>query len=152
MLTVARAPALTNQAVDLAELARAFSRLVAPLARRQGIRIEVADGDAPAWADPSRIEQILFNLVTNATQAGAHRIELIPAAGVIDIVDDGPGVAAEMQARLFDPFVTSKPQGQGTGLGLAICRRLAEEMGGALELAETAPGRTRFQLSLPTAP
>ncbi|MGK2952049.1 MAG: sensor histidine kinase, partial [Thiobacillus sp.] len=44
MLTVARAPALTNQAVDLAELARAFSRLVAPLARRQGIRIEVADG------------------------------------------------------------------------------------------------------------
>jgi signal transduction histidine kinase len=152
MLTVARAPALTNQAVDLAELARAFSRLVAPLARRQGISIEVVDGAAPAWADPSRIEQILFNLVTNATQAGAHRIELIPAAGMVDIVDDGPGVAAEMQTRLFDPFVTSKPQGQGTGLGLAICRRLAEEMGGALELVETAPGRTRFQLTLPTAP
>jgi signal transduction histidine kinase len=151
MLTVARAPALTNQAVDMAELARAFARLVAPLARRQGIRINVTDGAAaaPAWADPSRIEQILFNLVTNATQAGAHRIELVPAAGALGVVDDGPGVAPEMRARLFEPFATSKPQGQGTGLGLAICRRLAEEMGGTLTLAESAPGHTRFQLTLP---
>lgn len=153
MLTVARAPALTNQAVDLAELARAFSRLVAPLAQRQGVSIEITQGDkAPAWADASRVEQILFNLVTNATQAGAHRIELVPGAGVLDIVDDGPGVAPDMRSRLFEPFATSKPHGQGTGLGLAICRRLAEEMGGTLELAESAPGRTRFQLTLPTSP
>jgi signal transduction histidine kinase len=153
MLTVARAPALTNQAVDLAELARAFLRLVAPLARRQGVQIEIVQGDeAPAWADASRVEQILFNLVTNATQAGAHRIELVPGAGVLDIVDDGPGVAPDMRSRLFEPFATSKPQGQGTGLGLAICRRLAEEMGGTLELAESAPGRTRFRLTLPTPP
>ncbi|MFO7542715.1 MAG: HAMP domain-containing sensor histidine kinase [Thiobacillus sp.] len=153
MLTVARAPALTNQAVDLAELARAFSRLVAPLAQRQGVRLEITQGDkAPAWADASRVEQILFNLVTNATQAGAHRIELVPGAGVLDIVDDGPGVAPDMRSRLFEPFATSKPHGQGTGLGLAICRRLAEEMGGTLELAESAPCRTRFQLTLPTSP
>jgi signal transduction histidine kinase len=153
MLTVARAPALTNQAVDLAELARAFSRLVAPLARRQGVLIEIARStEAPARADASRIEQILFNLVTNATQAGARHIEIVPAAGILDVVDDGPGVAAEMRSRLFEPFVTSKPQGQGTGLGLAICRRLAEEMGGTLTLAESKPGRTRFQLTLPTSP
>ena len=153
MLTVARAPALTNQGVDLAELARAFSRLVAPLARRQGVQIAIVQSDeAPAWADASRVEQILFNLVTNATQAGAHRIELVPGAGVLDIVDDGSGVALDMRSRLFEPFATSKPHGQGTGLGLAICRRLAEEMGGTLELAESAPGRTRFQLTLPTSP
>ncbi|MBI1285165.1 MAG: hypothetical protein GC183_12635 [Thiobacillus sp.] len=151
MLTVARAPALTNQRVDLAELARAFSRLVAPLARRQGVRIDVRDGPASsAWADASRIEQILFNLVTNATQAGAHRIELIPAVGALSVVDDGPGVPPEMQSSLFEAFVTSKPPGQGTGLGLAICRRLADEMGGTITLAESAPGHTRFQLSLPT--
>lgn len=153
MLTVARAPALTNQAVDLAELARAFSRLVAPLARRQGIQVEIRDaGPAPAWADASRIEQILFNLVTNATQAGAHHITLIPAAGVLDVIDDGPGVVPEMRDRLFEPFATSKPQGQGTGLGLAICRRLAEEMGGSLALAASAPGHTCFRLTLPTSP
>jgi signal transduction histidine kinase len=153
MLTVARAPALTNQAVNLAELARAFSRLVAPLARRQGVRIEIArSAEASSWADASRIEQILFNLVTNATQAGARHIEIVPAAGVLDIIDDGPGVAPELRTRLFEPFVTSKPQGQGTGLGLAICRRLAEEMGGTLTLAESKPGRTRFQLTLPTSP
>jgi signal transduction histidine kinase len=57
-----------------------------------------------------------------------------------------------MRSRLFEPFVTSKPQGQGTGLGLAICRRLAEEMGGTLTLAESKPGRTRFQFTLPTSP
>ncbi|HSJ81119.1 MAG TPA: HAMP domain-containing sensor histidine kinase, partial [Thiobacillus sp.] len=68
------------------------------------------------------------------------------------VVDDGPGVAPEMRDRLFEPFATSKPQGQGTGLGLAICRRLAEEMGGTLALVESAPGRTRFQLSLPATP
>lgn len=153
MLTVARAPALTNQAVDLAELSRAFARLVAPLTQRQGVRIEVPqDGEAPAWADASRIEQILFNLVTNAVQAGARRVEIVPAAGTLDVADDGPGVVPEMRERLFEPFATSKPQGQGTGLGLAICRRLAEEMGGTLDLAESAPGRTRFRLTLPTAP
>jgi len=153
MLTVARAPALTNQVVDLTELALAFTRLVTPLARRQGIRIDVTGGAAaPAWADPSRIEQILFNLVTNASQAGAQRIELVPAAGALGVVDDGPGVAPAMRDRLFEPFATSKPQGQGTGLGLAICRRLAEEMGGTLTLAENAPGHTRFQLTLPTTP
>jgi signal transduction histidine kinase len=150
---VARAPALTNQAVDLAELARAFSRLVAPLARRQGIQVEIrSNAPAPAWADASRIEQILFNLVTNATQAGARHITLIPTAGELDVIDDGPGVAPEMRDRLFEPFATSKPQGQGTGLGLAICRRLADEMGGSLSLAASAPGHTCFRLTLPTSP
>lgn len=153
MLTVARAPALTNQAVDLAELARAFARLVAPLARRQGVSIEVAPGTAaPVWADASRIEQILFNLATNATQAGAHRIEIIPSAGTMSVIDDGAGVPPELQPHLFETFITSKPHGQGTGLGLAICKRLAEEMGGVLTLAESAPGHTCFQLSLPTPP
>jgi signal transduction histidine kinase len=57
-----------------------------------------------------------------------------------------------MQPRLFEAFVTSKPQGQGTGLGLAICRRLAEEMDGTLTCAESAPGHTRFQLTLPASP
>lgn len=153
MLTVARAPALTNQAVDLAELARAFSRLVAPLARRQGILVEIRDaGPAPAWADASRIEQILFNLVTNATQAGARHIALIPAAGMLDVIDDGSGVLPGIRDRLFEPFATSKAQGQGTGLGLAICRRLAEEMDGSLALAASAPGYTCFRLTLPTAP
>lgn len=150
MLTVARAPALTNQVVDLAELAQAFARLVAPLARRQGVSIEVAPGTAaPAWADASRIEQILFNLVTNAIQAGANRIQIVPSIGTMSVIDDGAGVPPAMQPRLFEAFVTSKLQGQGTGLGLAICRRLAEEMDGTLTFAESAPGHTRFQLNLP---
>ncbi len=153
MLTVARAPALAGQALDLADVAHAFVRLVAPLARRQAVVLEVeAAAPAPVWADASRIEQILFNLVTNATQAGAHRVRLVANAGSLRVDDDGSGVPVAVRERLFEPFITSKPAGHGTGLGLAICRRLAEEMRGSLILIESQPGHTVFELQLPTQP
>ena len=97
------------------------------------------------------MEQILFNLVFNAVQAGAHEIRLIPSAEPtpgLSVADDGPGLPESVRARLFEPFVTTKPAGQGTGLGLAISQRLAREMGAELALAESAQG-TRFHLGFP---
>jgi signal transduction histidine kinase len=150
MLSVARAPAPAGQALDLAEVVQAFARLVTPLVRRQAVTLDVdAQLSAPAWGDAARIEQILFNLLTNATQAGAHRVHLRVAPQCLRVEDDGEGVPHALQARLFEPFVTSKPVGQGTGLGLAICRRLAEEMRGNLVLIASSPGRTLFELTLP---
>jgi signal transduction histidine kinase len=68
------------------------------------------------------------------------------------VADDGSGIADEDRERVFDPFFTTKDPGEGTGLGLSNSLRLAEEMGGVLELVEPPPGlRTAFALRLPAA-
>jgi two-component system NtrC family sensor kinase len=64
--------------------------------------------------------------------------------------DSGPGVPQEIRTRIFDPFYTTKPEGQGTGLGLALSRRLVEGMGGQLQLAESRTGGL-FIVRLPLA-
>jgi signal transduction histidine kinase len=72
----------------------------------------------------------------------------VPDAVALCVVDNGPGVAPEDQPNLFDPFFTTKEPGEGTGLGLWNCHRLAEIIGGYLEM-ESEPGRTCFSLVLP---
>lgn len=152
MLTVARAPAPSLQIVDLEVLCAAFVRLVTPLARKQGASIALlAGGPVRVRADASRVEQILFNLVFNAVQAGAQDIRLIPKAGAspsLTVADNGPGLPEMVRARLFEPFVTTKPAGEGTGLGLAISLRLAREMGAELVTVDADSG-TCFCLSFP---
>ena len=66
----------------------------------------------------------------------------------LDACDDGPGVAPELRARLFEPYVTSSPPGQGMGLGLAISRKILLDHGGDLELRESENGAA-FRLLLP---
>jgi PAS domain S-box-containing protein len=113
--------------------------------------------------DPTRLRQILMNLVGNAakfTERGRilvetsveqeHRGDVL----VIAVDDTGPGLSEEQAAHLFQPFTqadnsVTRRHG-GTGLGLTICRRLAELMGGNVELVTTAIGRgSRFELRLP---
>ncbi len=69
---------------------------------------------------------------------------------VVRVVDNGPGIPAEIRERLFEPFFTTKPVGKGTGLGLDIVRRLVSHNDAEIEF-ETAPGRTEFRVSLPLA-
>jgi signal transduction histidine kinase len=71
---------------------------------------------------------------------------------VVDVIDTGPGIAADARARVFDAFFSTKPRGEGTGLGLPTARRIAELHGGGLELLESAPGRTVFRVRLRLAP
>ena len=107
----------------------------------------------------ARIEQILANLVSNAADsapAGTGVIEVTLSAEVgdffLEVEDNGPGIAAEVADRIFDPFVTTKPAGEGTGLGLAISRRLATSMGGSLTAGRGSAGGARFTLRLPLPP
>jgi signal transduction histidine kinase len=103
------------------------------------------------------LNQIWANLVDNALDAVAPsgRIEVSAhrerGRVVVRIVDDGPGIAPEIQGRIFDPFFTTKPVGHGTGLGLDIVRRLVQRHDGELDL-DSRPGRTEFRVSLPIAP
>lgn len=152
MLTAARAPAPSLQVIDLETICAAFVRLVTPLARKQGAVVSLEPtGPVPVRGDASRVEQILFNLVFNAVQAGASEVRLTPSvASTPELVvsDNGPGLPEMVRTRLFEPFVTTKPAGQGTGLGLAISQRLAREMGAELEWVEPARG-TCFRLVFP---
>jgi signal transduction histidine kinase len=67
---------------------------------------------------------------------------------IVNVIDDGPGIAASDLPRIFDPFFTTKPLGQGTGLGLDIVRRLVRHNNGIVEV-ESKHGRTEFRVTLP---
>jgi len=106
---------------------------------------------APALeADPRRLEQALANLFENARAAAAHvhvDAEARPGAVLLHVCDDGPGVPAEIRARLFEPFASRSPG--GTGLGLAIVARVMDAHGGSVALTERAPWNTCFTLTFP---
>jgi len=132
----------------------ALRGLLIEAVQQSGVDVAVdVPGELMVGADPQYLQQVLVNLVQNARDAlqGAHldpagkvRIEHAGAAA-FDVVDDGPGIPAEVADRLFEPFVTSKVK--GTGLGLAISRKLVRAMGGELELMPADTG-TRFRVSL----
>src|SRR5258708_877334 len=100
------------------------------------------------------IRHALSNLRLNALQStssgGAATVESILARGglILDVTDSGPGVAAEMQAKIWEPFFTTRQR--GTGLGLAIVRKRMEEAGGTARLVPSQNGTgARFELRLP---
>lgn len=113
---------------------------------------DVAD-DPMIAADRDQMFRVLINLGRNAYEAGATRVAVTAGpdeAGnmIIEVADNGPGVAAAARQKLFQAFAGTAKIG-GTGLGLAISRDLLRAHGGDIELAETRPGSTRFLLTLP---
>jgi signal transduction histidine kinase len=118
--------------------------------------IEVEPGLPEALGYAGEVNQIWANLIDNALDAVKESGHVAISAVhekkhlVVRIVDDGPGMTAEVRARIFDPFFTTKPMGQGTGLGLDIVRRLVKHNDGEIAV-ESQPGRTEFRVSLPIA-
>jgi two-component system NtrC family sensor kinase len=68
---------------------------------------------------------------------------------VVAVQDNGPGVPADIRERIWEPFFTTKPQGEGTGLGLAICREIISSLGGTLVLDPPGGGGASFSIRLP---
>jgi signal transduction histidine kinase len=108
----------------------------------------------------SELRQILANLIGNAAHAmglkGAVTVTLAPTAVNnairLDVADSGAGMSAEVRARIFEPFYTTKGVGEGTGLGLSIVYGIVQRWGGDIQV-ESAPGEgTRFQLTFPRLP
>jgi signal transduction histidine kinase len=105
--------------------------------------------------DPGQLGQMILNVLTNAVEAAgpSGKVEVVlerdpeaPGNARLDVIDSGPGPSPAVAARLFEPFVTGKPE--GVGLGLAVSRQVAEAHGGSIHWQREAD-RTRFRILLP---
>lgn len=130
-----------------------------------GVFVDAID-DAIVDADPGQIEQVLVNLITNASQAiGEHPGEIHIHSGLdglgengkpaphvaIRIADTGPGMTAEVMSHIFEPFFTTKGVGEGSGLGLAVVHGIIRNHDGRIDV-QSVPGRgTTFTILLPAA-
>jgi two-component system sensor histidine kinase PilS (NtrC family) len=112
------------------------------------------DRPLPIRADPAKLRQVLWNLLRNAADAaalGGKHVHVDARRGpddtMIVVSDDGPGIAADQLARIFDPFFSTKSR--GTGLGLATCHAIVAEHHGHIDVA-SEPGRgTQMVVTIP---
>ena len=142
--------------------------ILEPAARKAGLELRVAPGHPPEleWSgDVPRLRQVLLNLAGNAVKFTtgpeveiASRIDLAGEEARLwfHVSDQGPGIPADRQEAIFEPFVqleTNQVMSQaGTGLGLSICRRLVQAMGGDLALDSEVGRGSRFSFWIPREP
>lgn len=152
-----RAP--VREPTDIARGLAETVEVLRPKAHEKGatLRLDAAADLPKILAVAADLNQAWSNLIENALDAVARGGQVVVEATlqdqvvVVDVIDDGPGIPAEIESRIFDPFFTTKPVGQGTGLGLDIVRRVVHANGGEVEV-ETQRGRTRFRVRLPVGP
>jgi two-component system, NtrC family, sensor histidine kinase HydH len=157
-LDFARPPSSERRRTDLLTVVCRALALIEGRARRQNILIETEWPPDPVelFIDGEQIHQVLVNLLLNALDAMPHdgklRLEVHqslgdPGRALVRIQDTGPGIAAPILARLFEPFVSGKET--GLGLGLSICRRLLEAHGGTITGENAPDGGAVFTFTLP---
>jgi signal transduction histidine kinase len=155
---------------DLLELSRPMLVCV-PVDLRQvcddvvrGLRIALnghagrlsVDGAASALGDPTKLRQVIFNLVKNAAEAAGPQGNVVVALRArddraeVEVADDGPGVPPETRGRIFEPFFTTKHCGKG--LGLAVSRAFARAHGGEILVESRNSRGAVFTLEVPRAP
>ena len=173
ILTFSRNEPPQRRAVCAIEVLRDTERLLR-MSLPPAIELQVLESAdlPPLLADPTQVEQALFNLANNAIHAigdvrGIVRMDVtlqtpdarqreklgLSAANYIvyTVQDNGPGMSAETIQRIFEPFFTTKPVGQGTGLGLAVVHGVMRTHEGAVDV-QSQPGLgSRFSLYFPTA-
>ena len=155
---------LQRERCDVHEIARRTLRVVDPLrrAKRMPLAEDFAASDPVAWAEPIRIQQIIYNLLSNAVKFSPWNTHIVvrtwnptPDSIELNVVDEGEGIDPELLARLFNPFTQAmrhRSRNSGLGLGLALSRHLAELHGGTLSSSSDGRGRgATFTLRLPTA-
>jgi two-component system, cell cycle sensor histidine kinase and response regulator CckA len=171
LLTFARHQPLHTRALDVCALGRDLHELLRRLLPENiEIVLEPYGEACVVDADPAQLEQVLLNLCVNARDAmpggGTLRITIEPIRldhrfcvehswakpgryVVLRVSDTGAGMAPEVQARVFEPFFSTKPQGIGTGLGLATAYGVVQRHGGLLHV-RSAPGLgSSFEVYLP---
>ena len=118
-------------------------------------------------AHTNRLEQVVFNLLTNARDAISQKAETreddeerrtirVDTASedgqvVLTVADNGAGIPEDVQHRIFESFFTTKEMGEGMGLGLAISLGIVEDYGGVIDVESRVGQGTRFRLTFPAA-
>jgi two-component system, NtrC family, sensor kinase len=157
LLSFSKAKEMVKRETDLNEVLQDVLRLLGYELSRHSIGLEEAYDTIPLiQADPNKLKQVFINLLMNAAHAmrkgGTLTVctEAITGGEVEAIIaDTGPGIPADLQSQIFDPFYSTKEEGEGTGLGLYICRNIVAEHEGRL-LVESEEGKgTKFRLILP---
>lgn len=168
LLEFGRREMLQPRSVDVADLLtqlHEIARSVVPASI--DLRVVTGPGTPPAHVDPQKLEQVLLNLVLNARDALDDAGAITVRTGAVDVdgdlplppgryveilvVDDGPGMDAEVLSHALEPFFTTKGLGEGSGLGLATSHGLIAQSGGLLSLT-SAPGRgTTARVLLPVS-
>jgi PAS domain S-box-containing protein len=157
-----RPPAPGKSSINLADVVERTLNLHAYSLRKNNITVDfVKEAGMPyALGDPHQLMQVFLNLIVNAEQAireardrGTLRIRIGRGNGTVFVTfhDDGPGIAKENLASIFDPFYTTKRPGRGTGLGLSICKSVMKEHNGGLEAENSPDGGAVFTVTLPVA-
>jgi heavy metal sensor kinase len=147
-----------HERVDLHELAAAVTAPFATLAHARGVDLRLEGPPAPALGDPESLRHALRNLVDNAVKftpgGGAVVVRSRRHDGVaeVKIIDEGPGIPADLRDRVFDRFfrVDEARSGSGSGLGLAIVDEVARAHGGQVTVRPHAPCGSVFTFSVPS--
>jgi PAS domain S-box-containing protein len=174
LLAFSRKQVLQTMRLSIDDLLRSSQQMLRRLIREDIEFTTHAGAGAPCIeADPGQLQQVLMNLVVNASDAmpnggrltiqsstiqlseeianGNGKIKPGPYV-LLSVADTGIGMSAETQAHIFEPFFTTKGQGKGTGLGLATVYGVIKQSGGHI-MVESAPGRgTVFTIYLPAVP
>ena len=156
------------QPTDLRELAAGVATVFSQMAIDKSIKLQMrvaADLPAALLLDPLRVRQLLFNLVGNAIKYTDHGSVKLHARGgpasagsnrrtlILEVADTGVGIAERDLAHIFEPFTQAahaeQPPRPGTGLGLSIVKRLAELMGGQIEVESTVGRGSLFRVLIP---
>jgi two-component system NtrC family sensor kinase len=156
------------ETVDLNRFVKEVVELMEREAQASGIKffMDLDEKLPPLMSDPSQLQQVFLNLLTNAIDAhdGKSYGSVTITTGIngegpgkgpgvwLTIADSGCGISPENLDRIFDPFFTTKPVGKGTGLGLSICFSIVKRLGGEI-FVESRPHRgTEFRIFLPQRP
>lgn len=167
LLSYCRPSGATRTSFDIQIALRRAWSLVDHRASRCGVvlRMESPDDLPPIHANLGEMEQVFLNLFLNALDAMPNGGELLVDGHVVPaesapeqldtlalvIQDTGRGILPKVAPRMFEPFVTTKPDGKGTGLGLSICAGILRSHGGSITVGNVPEGGARFVLYLPLA-
>lgn len=156
----AGALAVDTESVPLGPIVEQVRRLTAHEAERGTVTLVTRIDDVEVHADPTRLVQVLVNVVSNAVKySPAGSVVGLTTARVgtdvhIRVADAGPGIPAEARDRLFEPFDrlgAERSHVPGSGIGLTVARQLVTAMHGRLELTSSSPEGSVFTVTLPAA-